>query len=311
MAAEEQQRGQRTKRCHWVPQAYLRAFAADAPDFRRIWRFSRHHEARGPELKRIDKVAVRLHLYAPIDPKTGKRDDSFERKLSHLEQWFGHKIWQILCTDIVDLRWKPLRKMVSLLIAVMYFRNPANFAKYKEIHQQLRDEFLKEEYLPDVVRYMGRTYSLDKDSWPAYRDAQEEDLKRNWIESISHLGWCAEQLMQMRWAMVCAEESIFITSDNPVTTVHPSLRFRGIKNPETIIMFPISPTRMLHLDNRHEEEDGHYYRVSDDGSAANLLVWRGANEYMFSHRHPEHVCRALLADAERRGFMGPVANFWR
>lgn len=56
--------GQITKRCHWVSQSYLRAFAAD--DARqKIWRFSKNQGE--PELKPIRKVAVRHHLYAPMN----------------------------------------------------------------------------------------------------------------------------------------------------------------------------------------------------------------------------------------------------
>ena len=52
-----------TKRCHWVSMSYLRAFAADEAG-QKIWRFSKN--AGDPELKRIDKVAVKFHLYAPL-----------------------------------------------------------------------------------------------------------------------------------------------------------------------------------------------------------------------------------------------------
>lgn len=70
-----------TKRCHWVAQSYLKAFAAD-DNGQRIWRFSKNDGE--PELKRIDKVAVKFHLYAPLGPD-GRRDDALEKKLAELE----------------------------------------------------------------------------------------------------------------------------------------------------------------------------------------------------------------------------------
>jgi hypothetical protein len=51
---------QLTERCHWVPQSYLKASAAEG-NGSRIWRFSKNES--DPELKRIDKVAVKFHLY--------------------------------------------------------------------------------------------------------------------------------------------------------------------------------------------------------------------------------------------------------
>lgn len=77
-----------TKRCHWVSQSYLKAFAADEAG-QKIWRFSKNDG--DPELKPIENVAVRFYLYAPM-AADGTRDDPVERKLSELEQWFGEPI---------------------------------------------------------------------------------------------------------------------------------------------------------------------------------------------------------------------------
>lgn len=291
-----------TKRCHWVPQGYLRAFAADPPVSGKIWRFSKEHGAKGPELKPIKKVAVKHHLYAPLDLTTGKRDDSFERKLSELECWFGGSVWRALGTETVDLSWEPLRKMVALLVAVMQFRNPSHFDIYKEIHRQIVDLCASERDVPSAIEINGKLHEIDASSWPDYKDATEDDLKRGWIEQINTVAWYAEKLMAMRWSVVCSDQPTFITSDNPVTFIHPSLRFKGISDPETLIMFPLSPTRLLNMDNHHGEPGSRYYALRDHGSSANLLIWRQANEYMFSHRHPHEVCAALVADAERRSF---------
>ena len=98
----------------------------------------------------------------------------------------------------------------------------------------------------------------------------------------------------MRWAMVASEEPVFITSDHPITFLHPDLRFRGIKNPDTSVIFPISPTRVLCMDHRHEEPANEYYPAQHHGAAINMLVWRDALEFMFSPREPHEVCRQIL-----------------
>jgi hypothetical protein len=67
-------------------------------------------------------------------------------------------------------------------------------------------------------------------------------------------------------------------------------------------LFPLSPTRVLNLDNRHIEPANQYHAPSDDGSASNLILRRGANQYMFDQRHTNEVCTVMLADAERRRF---------
>jgi len=58
------------KRNHYVPQSYLRAFAADPDRREKIWRFGKNEG--DPELKPIDKVAYRHYLYVPKD-ETGFR----------------------------------------------------------------------------------------------------------------------------------------------------------------------------------------------------------------------------------------------
>lgn len=84
-----------TKRCHWVAQSYLKAFAADEGR-QRIWLFSRNDGE--PELTRIDKVAVKFHLYAPLNAD-GRRDDVLEKKLAELESFFGDPVWKAVCND--------------------------------------------------------------------------------------------------------------------------------------------------------------------------------------------------------------------
>ncbi|WP_257385056.1 DUF4238 domain-containing protein [Tahibacter caeni] len=286
-----------TKRCHWVPQAYLRGFASD-DEKKKIWRFGR--TSGDPELKGIDKVAVRFHLYVPKDAD-GQRDDSFEHKLADLEQWFGSVVWKKLRDDMIDLSWDPLRKMVSLLAATLMLRNPAFLQLTQEMHAQLVDFHSGPGGPASSVEINGKEYELDLEKWPAYRDAGEDDIKRFWIEEISGAGVYAKMFMAMRWSMVIADQPVFITSDNPITFLHPSDRFRGIKNSETSILFPISPARLLLFDNRTSEPANQYYPLKGNGGAHNLLIWRNANEHMFSHRNPDEVCAEMLKASEEFG----------
>jgi hypothetical protein len=289
---------QTTKRCHWVPQVYLRAFAAD-PNRLKIWRFSK--EAGDADLKGIEKVAVRFHLYVPRD-SNGRRDDAFEKKLADLEQWFESPVWRVLRDDMLDLSWEPLRKMVSLLAATMFLRNPNHFALMRDMHARFVELFSGPRGLPSSVEIAGQALSLDPSDWPSYRDATEDDLKRLWIAEINGATRYAEKFMAMRWSMLCADEPAFITTDNPVVFLHPSLKFRGINNPETSIIFPISPTRVLCMDHLHHEPANRYYPLKGTAAPQNLLMWRNSLEHMFSHRHPDAVCAELLEDAERQGF---------
>lgn len=289
---------QTTRRCHWVSQSYLRTFAADA-DRKRIWRHSK--TAGEPELKRIDKVAVRHHLYSPLGAD-GRRNDALEKRLASLERWFGEPIWKAVCSEDLDLSWEPLRKMLALLTATTWARNPLQFERWKSMHEQIRDDYLKAGALPSHFTLGGRRYALDHASWPAFQEAGEEEMKAAWNDFVGGAGDIAPTLLSMRWAVLCCEEPMFVTSDNPVNILHPSLDFKGLSNPDTVLSFPLSPTRILMMDNRHSEPNGAYYALSHDPAVENGLAWRNAIDHMFSPRDPIQVCAEIIADAERSGF---------
>jgi hypothetical protein len=287
-----------TKRCHWVAQSYLKAFAADG-NGRRIWRFSRNEGA--PELKQIDKVAVKFHLYAPIRAD-GRRDDALEKKFADLENWFGEPVWKAVCNDFPDFSWEPLRKMVALLAAVTWLRTPRQFEFWKSMHQQFADFFSRCDSLPDAITINDRRVELDHSSWPAYRDATEEDMKRAWNEWLGQAADIATMFLEMRWAILVSEQPVFITSDNPVLVGDTLGPHRGLKHLDTIVTFPLSTTRVLMMDNRHREPDAQFYPLKHDPASTNMLIWRNAIEHMYSPRNPDEVCAEMIADAERMGF---------
>lgn len=287
-----------TRKCHWVSQSYLRAFAVPDDD-KRIWRLGR--EESEAELKRIDKVAIRNHLYVPRDSE-GRRDDAMERKLSDLEQFFGDKVWHAVCNDFPDYSWEPLRKMVALLTAVSWLRTPLQFEMWKSVHQQFVDFYSGLDRLPDRVTLGGQTITLNHSSWPEFRDAGEDEMKKAWNSWLGAASEVAKELMKMRWAVVVSDEPLFITSDNPVLIGDTLTHHRGLAHPDTMVSFPLSPTRMLVMDNRHSEPDAQFYPVNDAAASNNLLTWRNAINYIFSHKHPDIVCGELVRDAEHQGF---------
>jgi hypothetical protein len=152
------------------------------------------------------------------------------------------------------------------------------------------------------VEISGKTYEFDKDSWPSYGSAGEDDIKRMWLDEVGSATWLAEMLIGMRWAILLSEEPVSITTDNPVVMLHPSLQFRGMKNAETSVVFSLSPTRLLHIDNRMSEPDGQYYPLRGSAGSLNGLLWRHAINAMYSTRHTDHVCAEICADADQWSF---------
>lgn len=287
-----------TRRCHWVAQSYLKAFAADEGR-QRIWRFSKIDGE--PQLKRIDKVAVKFHLYAPLRAD-GRRGDALEKKLAELESFFGDPGWKAVCNDFPDFSDEPLRKMVALIAAVTWLRTPRQFELWKSTHQQFVDFFALHDTLPDAVTIGDRRLELDRSSWPPYRDASEEDMKHAWNAWIGQAASIAQIFVKMRWAVLFSDKPVFITSDNPVLVGDTIGPHRGLKHSEAMVTFPLSPTRVLIMDNRHSEPDAQFHPLKNGPASTNMLIWRNAIEHMFSPRNPDQVCAEMIVDAEQMGF---------
>lgn len=287
-----------TRRCHWVPQAYLKAFAADGTSRRKIWRLG-VSEGR-PELKDIGKVAVRHHLYVPMDD-LGQRDDRFEKKLAELERQFASDLWASLCGGMVDLRKPSARRTIALLAATLWLRTPRQLDVQRSIHAQFVAACSTPLGLPDELEIGGRVFQMNPADWPEFRDADEDAVKRMWIAEMNGAARYAEILTGMRWSVICAEQDAFITSDAPVACLHPSLQFRGLRDRETLILLPISPRRLLVLDNRTQKPDGLYHPLLGSAASFNRLLWREAIGHVFSSRDPDLVCAELIEEADQGG----------
>lgn len=288
-----------TRHCHWVPQGYLRHFAAGVAK-KRIWRLSKSQGE--PELKLIGKVAVRNYLYVVRD-ENGVRNDAMERRFAELERFFGERAWAYASTGLPDLTWTPLRKMLALTMATMWLRTPWQLEIWKDMHQQLMSAFAAMDRLPDCVEIGGRLVDLDHSDWDRFRTATDEDMKRDWNWALGSAADVAQTFVEMRWAMLISEHPVFITSDNPVMVGDTLGPHRGLKHADAMVTFPLSPTHLLCLDNRHGEPDGGLYPMRYNPASMNNLLWRNADQYMFSHRPPDEICAEILADAEAQGFM--------
>ena len=274
-----------TRRCHWVPQAYLKAFASDDKKSK-IWRSGKDRGE--PEQKPIDKVAVRFHLYSP-KKADGTRDDSLEKKFAELENFFMHSVWSDFSNDFVDLSHDGLRKNIALVIATTWLRTPNQFDAWKAMHVQFADFYSEFGAKPADVNIGGGWVELDHTSWPSFRDASEEEMKAAWNGSLAQCWSIAEMLLDMRWSVVFHDKPAFITSDNPVAVGDLTQPFRGLKHADTVVTFPISPTRFLRLDRLGGQPGNQYYQLDHSPAATNYMTWMNSIEHIFSSQHPEVI----------------------
>lgn len=296
----------RPKNQHWVPRFYLRYFAtAETRECSepQVWIFSRHDG--DPHFTNVKNVAARRYLYSPKG-KTNSRDWRTEEKLSELESLLK-QLWPPLATGFVDLHSnEPLRKAVALFVSTLRLRHPSAIEQVEDIHHELValwDQLPKDEHgnpMISEVDHCGVVRPFDNSGYQEYKSAGQEQFSHMFVEGIrANTGWFAEALLAKRWSVVFTNEPVFVTTDTPVTIMNPSRQPFGIHTPGTVLSFPISPTRVLIMDDRFDQPEGQYYSLGTHGPAPfNLVAWRCCERFMISPRPTDAVCAEMLAWAE-------------
>lgn len=292
------------KHQHWVPQFYLRHFAT--PETRRnkdaqVWIFSKNESDGDETLTNVRNVCGQKYLYTPFD-ESDERVWDFEKKLEGLETTMG-LIWPKLANGFVDLGDSTLRKGVSLFVAVMHLRNPEVRLLVEHLHRRLveayEDMALRPDGKPDVssIEIDGTTYPFDPTGWNAYRAYGKNDHDRFFVHVIkSEAVHVAELLMRKRWSIVFSEVDVFVTSDSPVVLQNQSRELFGFGSQHTIVTFPLSPRRLLVMDDLHEEPANQYYALKQSNVGGfNHNIWSNGSRFMITGRPIHEVLTEILA----------------
>jgi hypothetical protein len=117
------------------------------------------------------------------------------------------------------------------------------------------------------------------------------------VDSIrTNTGHFANALLAKRWSIVFSEEPVFITTDAPVVFSHQTRAKLGYGTPGVHISVPLSPTRILSLDDMHDEPGNQYYPLKEHEPAPfNYSAWVACERFMISPRSTDQVCAEILA----------------
>ena len=245
------------------------------------------------------------YLYSP-HTTDGARDWSVEERLSDLESILA-RIWPTLAEDFIDIDGnESLRKGLSLFLATLYLRHPSQREVVRRIHGQMVALFESAPKDSDGVPVVSqlkvgdRTIELDRSDWSSYRVWTKNDYHRSFVRTIEQQAhYVAELLLEKRWSVIVSDEPLFITTDNPLLVENPKKERFGLGTHATVISFPLSPTRLLVMDDNHGEPSGQYYPLGDHGPGPfNLGLWRRASEFMISHRPSDLVMTEMLQWAD-------------
>jgi hypothetical protein len=299
------------KNQHWVPKFYLKSFAT--PDTRdaaepKVWVFGK--DSGDPTLTNLRNIAAKRYLYSPKRPG-GSRDWTMEDRLASLETLLA-PMWRDVANGFVDLNeHTSLRKAIALFVSTLHFRHPQSRQRVAEIHSKLVslvEDFPKDQHRNKKVYLLdsdGSPKVFDSSNYQQWNNAGPDDLHQMFVDSIrDHSGEFARILLEKRWAVVFADAPVFITTDTPVAIVNRHRTPFGITTPGTLLSLPLSPTRVLIMDDGHDQPKGQYYPLGAHGPGpANLMAWHCCKRFMISPRPTDYVCAEMLewADSSQNG----------
>jgi hypothetical protein len=297
----------KSKNQHWVPQFYLREFAT--PDTRetkqpQVWIFSRHDNDGDEKLTWIRNVCAQRYLYSP-KADNGERSWKVDGDLEGVEMLLG-QFWREIASGFIDLANETIRKSLSLFIATNHVRHPANIEMVKEIHRQMLqfyETFPKNsEGTPGISSFSvnGKEYQADTSDWHSYRKWDDNDHHHFFVERIrADAGHLAKIILKKRWSVVFTDKPHFVTSDRPVIVQNFEKEHFGLGTPGSIISFPLSPTRILIMDDRHEEPPNQYYQLLPVNLGGyNFSIWHGSTRFMITGRAISDVLNEIISWSE-------------
>lgn len=301
-----QRKRDRSKNQHWVPQFYLRHFATPSSrntNSPQVWIFSKEPADGDEKLTHVRNVCGKRYLYSPMQTD-GERSWALDERLDHLESLLG-AVWPELAEGFAPLDDEAWRKGIALFVAVMHLRNPEVRHTVEEIHRQLVSFYQSGPLLADGTpnvnsfEFKGRVLDVDLTGWHEYRRWTKHDHDRFFAHFVqAEATHFAKLLLPKRWSVVFSELDAFITTDKPVAIQHQSRQTFGFGTSGSIVTFPLSPRRLLVMDDMHTEPSNQYYPLSEPHAGAlNYSVWRGASRFLITGRSVEEVLAEICSSA--------------
>ncbi len=286
------------KRQHYVPKFYLKEFATNETYGKKnkaqVYIYDLKDEKK--LIRNIRTIAYEKYLYSPQD-EVNDRSSYMEDKLADIEN-LTSKIWTCFVNNRMGLS-LTIKKIISLFIATLILRHPDNLYKNKNIKNFLYTEIMKN--IPK-----GETkFTFSKNGQEAIIKIEEMEDALNeskyhenmfFIKNIeSFAREITELLIKKKWSVIASEEKVFITSDRPVIISNPTTGLLGIGSKGVIINLPLSPTRLLILeDNINNEEDLTEYPLNKGhASFFNHPIFSNAYRYVIGNKDIEEIINEI------------------
>lgn len=264
------------KRQHWVSQFYLKYFATPETRRTKIPMVNVHQRDKLNEhasRRAVKEICVQGHLYSPVQ-NNGERDWSMEEMLGDTEAKLG-SMWPEITQGDTAVPNNDAKRFLAMFVAAMHLRNPA-------IHKLIESTFALADQL------LGRVGSrnLDKPE-KVHPDAGNPD--RYFVSMIrDRLADITKTFYAKRWMIGTRDSDSFITSDLPVVFLNPNNpKKAGPGTPNTTTFFPLSPRRILMMDDRVTKLNNVQFPLDDEAvKAINRLLLTGSKRFVFAGHEP-------------------------
>jgi hypothetical protein len=156
----------------------------------------------------------------------------------------------------------------------------------------------------DEVEFNGIVNKFDRSDYKEFKSLGQDGIQRMFVDRIDqNATWLSKILMDKRWAIVFSEDPVFVTSDTPLILENIHQCPFGFSTPGTMLFFPMTPTRILMMDDRTDQPSGRYYPLDQlNPSQTNLLLWRNCERFIISPRRTvfEEMCEYAYRQATDR-----------
>lgn len=283
------------KNQHYVPRFYLKEFATNETygknKKQQVHIYDKEREK--TELRNITSVATKYYLYSPKDAN-GNRSRYMEDKLGRIENTIS-LIWNDFSNKFIDLENNNIKKSVALFLSSLILRHPSNLNTNEDIREFLYKDILKHNPPNNKkVAFIINGEEHPFDISVLSNTITEYEKSMFFIENIDYfIAEYTEIFMQKKWSIITSEERTFITSDNPISVHNNLTDIFGLNTKGTIILFPISPKRLLQLEDcvdSDEKIEVLYYPINKGHhSLYNHAIWNSSDKHIIASDSIENI----------------------
>lgn len=259
-------------RQHWVPKVYLRAFCAEPKELEQV--HARDLVKGINFLSALDRVAVKRHFYT-LSPGTPEESFAVEHAFSKIESDVAPVLVAIRESNELPTASEDFA-ILAQFVATLHLRSRQGlqiiYGHREEVRSRVQQ---KAAAVNNASQFMDKLIDFD-----------DEEMRELFAKSSIIVGRkIAETLKPMCWRLLLTTSDYFITSENPVYTFHRTAENWGLGTPGAHIIFPLSPSLLIHICNEPIIPGvGTLDVATQTVRGLNGMTLFSAEQFLFSHR---------------------------